>query len=263
MLERERFNRTLTGDDWRDQRKFRQRLDSLSEAHAVVAPYAHHIRLVMHTEEDIRTFGELCVVADLKKPIWANVEAFNQGFFSPRQLYSFHNWLKQFSWPVAFQLEALIRGGLMHTQDLLVHFRKEIEKLHREQPSDAASILRSFCETLRTKAPLDTVLQCYHRTLPKGGKWDKGIKNGTSKSEDGGEPERQRERDAGKFQCYHVTFTPTRMLLEGPYTSQSNRVIRQFAGYEDRFLRVDFRDEDRLQYRWAREVRITLDLHLL
>ena len=58
----------------------------------------------------------------------------------------------------------------------------------------------------------------------------------------------------GKFKCYHVTCTPTRMVLEGPYVSQSNRVIRQFAGYEDHFLRVDFRDEDRLQYRWAREV---------
>ncbi|KAH9945817.1 RNA dependent RNA polymerase-domain-containing protein [Epithele typhae] len=51
------------------------------------------------------------------------------------------------------------------------------------------------------------------------------------------------------------------MVLEGPYVSQSNRVIRQFVGYEDHFLRVDFRDEDRLQYRWAREVDGTTLLH--
>ncbi|THH11989.1 hypothetical protein EW145_g298 [Phellinidium pouzarii] len=54
--------------------------------------------------------------------------------------------------------------------------------------------------------------------------------------------------------CHHVTFTPTRMLLEGPYVTQSNRVLRRYAGYHDNFLRVDFRDEDRLQYRWDREV---------
>lgn len=42
--------------------------------------------------------------------------------------------------------------------------------------------------------------------------------------------------------------------MEGPYATQSNRIIRQFAGYEDFFIRVDFRDEDRLQYRWSREV---------
>ena len=128
MLERERFNRTLTGIDWHDQRKFRQRLDSLNEAHAVVAPYAHHIRIVLHTEADIRKFAELCTVADLKRPFWTNVEAFNKGFFSPKQLHLFEIWLQQFSWPVAFQLEALLRGGLMHTEDLMVHFRSHIEK---------------------------------------------------------------------------------------------------------------------------------------
>lgn len=249
MLERERFNRTLTGQDWMDQRKFRQRLDSLDEAHAVVAPYAHHMRLVMHTEQDILKFAELCVVAEIKRPIRANVEAFSQGFFSPRQLYTFHNWLNQFTWPVAFQLEALLRGGFLHTQDLLVHYRKDIEKLCREQPEEAADTLRYLCETIRTKDPLDTIKNCFDRVLPQGGTRDKILKNGFSRFD----TERARERDAGKFQCYHVTFTPTRMLLEGPYSSQSNRVIRQFAGYEDHFIRVDFRDEDRLQYRWARE----------
>jgi RNA-dependent RNA polymerase len=56
------------------------------------------------------------------------------------------------------------------------------------------------------------------------------------------------------FRCRHVTFTPTRMLMEGPYATQSNRIIRQYYGYEDFFIRVDFRDEDKLQYRWSREV---------
>jgi RNA-dependent RNA polymerase len=44
------------------------------------------------------------------------------------------------------------------------------------------------------------------------------------------------------------------MILEGPYVIQSNRVIRQWADYQDNFIQVDFRDEDRLQYRWDREV---------
>jgi RNA-dependent RNA polymerase len=38
------------------------------------------------------------------------------------------------------------------------------------------------------------------------------------------------------------------------YAIQSNRVIRRYKGSEDSFIRVDFRDEDRLQYRWDREV---------
>lgn len=256
MLERERFNRTLTGNDWKDQRKFRQRLDSLNEAHAVVAPYAHHIRLVLHTEDDIRKFAELCVVADLKRPIWANVETYNKGFFSPKQLHKFDAWIRQFNWPVAFQLEALLRSGLMHTEDLMVHFRARIEKLCKDYPSDAADILRHFSETLRTRDPHDTIVDCFQRVVPDDGKSIKGRKLRSV----GDQEVSPRDRDMGKFKCYHVTFTPTRMVLEGPYVSQSNRVIRQFAGYEDHFLRVDFRDEDRLQYRWAREVSIVVDM---
>jgi RNA-dependent RNA polymerase len=46
------------------------------------------------------------------------------------------------------------------------------------------------------------------------------------------------------------------MILEGSYASQSNRFIRnpEYEGYEDHFIRVDIRDEDRQQYRWDREV---------
>lgn len=261
MLERERFNRTMTGDDWKDQRKFRQRLDSLNEAHAVVAPYAHHIRLILHTEADIRKFAELCTVAELKRPFWAKVEAFNKGFFSPKQLHIFTNWLRQFSWPVAFQLEALLRGGLMHSEDLLVHFRGHIEKLYRDYPADVADVLRDFCETLRTRNTGDTHMDCFLRIAPNAGKKTKcGGRKLKSNGDQDESPDDKEIKDMGKFKCYHITFTPTRMVLEGPYVSQSNRVIRQFAGFEDHFLRVDFRDEDRLQYRWAREVSVTICL---
>jgi RNA-dependent RNA polymerase len=58
----------------------------------------------------------------------------------------------------------------------------------------------------------------------------------------------------GTFLCHHVTFTPTRMVLEGPYITQSNRVIRQFPGFEHFFVRVDFKDENRTHIRWSLEV---------
>jgi len=48
------------------------------------------------------------------------------------------------------------------------------------------------------------------------------------------------------------------MLLEGPYATQSNRVTRRYQEHDptivERFLRVEFCDEDRLAYRWDREV---------
>ncbi|KAI0780590.1 RdRP-domain-containing protein [Trametes elegans] len=250
MLERERFNRTLTGNDWHDHRKFRQRLDSLSPAHAVVAPYAHHIRVIMHTEDDIRTFARLCEDAEIQKPIWANVEAFNRGFFAPKQLHNFNLWLKQFCWPVAFQIEALLRGGFLNTEDILGYFRPRFEKLHKNYGSRAAGVLRTFCEELRTRNLKDSIIDCFQRALPESENRDKSGKVIVRKYDLG----QDKERDMGKFQCHHVTFTPTRVILEGPYVGVSNRVIRQYVGFEDHFIRVDFRDEDRLQYRWAREV---------
>ncbi|KAG8220280.1 hypothetical protein J3R82DRAFT_1374 [Butyriboletus roseoflavus] len=49
----------------------------------------------------------------------------------------------------------------------------------------------------------------------------------------------------GRYLCHHFTFTPTPAAF-GSY--QSNRVIREYKGYEDHFLRVEFGNEDRLQY---------------
>ncbi|KAI0822735.1 RdRP-domain-containing protein [Trametes gibbosa] len=252
MLERERFNRTFTGNEWNDYRKFRQRLDSLTPAHAIVAPYAHHMRVIMHTEADIYKFRELCEVAEVQRPILANVETFSRGFFSPRQLHKFHLWLQQFSYPVAFQIEALLRAGFLNTEDILGYFRPQLEKLNKEMGPKAAIVLRNFCDALRLRSPKDSLIDCFRRAMPDGtgGKHDKALRLSLKKYDE----KQEGDRDMGRFQCHHVTFTPTRVILEGPYVSVSNRVIRQFAGFEDHFLRVDFRDEDRLQYRWAREV---------
>jgi RNA-dependent RNA polymerase len=62
----------------------------------------------------------------------------------------------------------------------------------------------------------------------------------------------------GHISCHHVIITPSRILLEGPYTTQSNRVIRHYLEHDptlaERFVRVEFRDEDHLAYRWDGDV---------
>ncbi|KZT71262.1 RdRP-domain-containing protein [Daedalea quercina L-15889] len=239
MLEKQRFNRELTGDDWRDNRKFRQRLSSINDAHAVVAPYAYHMRVIMHEDQDTRTFANLCKVAGLQEPIYAKIDASKRGFFSPRRLYLVRDWVRTFDWPFAFQIEALLHNGLLHTDDLLVDLRKPIDDLYARGQVVAADFLRLFTEALRCRDMRESPVQCFKRMLPRR---ELMVKH------------KHEALDAGYFSCHHVTFTPTRMLLEGPYAIQSNRVIRKYHGYQDHFIRVDFRDEDRLQYRWAREV---------
>jgi hypothetical protein len=145
-------------------------------------------------------------------------------------------WLECLEWRVAFQLEAILHNGLLNTEDLLNHLYSPINKLCEEHGDVAGDVLRYFTDALRATPIKETPLQCFERT--------KARKLADNKS----------QLPPGTFQCHHVCFAPTRMILEGPYVIQSNRVIRKWAACRDHFIRVDFRDEDRLQYRWEREV---------
>jgi hypothetical protein len=59
--------------------------------------------------------------------------------------------------------------------------------------------------------------------------------------------------DGSLYQSFHVDVTPTTMHLDGPFTEQSNRVIRAYPDHQDYFLRVSFVDEAHLQYRFDHE----------
>ena len=160
------------------------------------------------------------------------IEALANGFFNPRRLYNLHGKLATFEWSVAFQLESLLHNGLLHTGDI-EELLPRVETLckNNKRANFVGDFLRRYQEALQFRSPRESPLRCFERVL--------------------------RDFDYSDFQCFrccHVTFTPTRMILEGPYASQSNRVIREYKGYEDHFIRVDFRDEDRLRYRWDREV---------
>jgi RNA-dependent RNA polymerase len=56
---------------------------------------------------------------------------------------------------------------------------------------------------------------------------------------------------------HHVIITPSR-ILEGPYMTQSNRAIRHYQSHDrslaEEFVCLEFRDEDRLAYRWDGDV---------
>jgi hypothetical protein len=64
---------------------------------------------------------------------------------------------------------------------------------------------------------------------------------------------RQLKLTHGKIMFHHAVITPSRILLEGPYVTQSNRIIQCYQGHDSSlvnfFLRVKFRDKDHLPYR--------------
>ncbi|KAI0075266.1 RdRP-domain-containing protein [Panus rudis PR-1116 ss-1] len=237
VFQRERFYRLLTGNEYEDNRKYRHRIDSINPSHAKISPYAHQLRLVLHEQRDVDRFVELCQIAGVQRPHRACVEANAIGFFSDKRLYETRRWLQACEWVIAFQIEAMLRNGLVNTQELFEDLRAPITRLIASTNTViAADILRIFIDALRTKESTMSALDCFNEV------WSPSVK-----------PSRPHLKP-GEFLCHHVTVTPSRIVLEGPYALQSNRVIRKYADFNHNFIRVDFRDEDKLHYRWERDV---------
>lgn len=244
MFQKEEIFRSLSDTH---EEKYRHRVGSLNAGHAVVAPYAHQLRIVLYDAGELdcgdvlKRFEHYCRTSVLHPPIQGVTIDANgrQNFFCSRRLNEIATWLRSplltSSWRVAFQIEALLHNGAANTAELM-ELRPRIEELIRCSGDTAGDIMRRFAESAARRPLAQRVFECFENVLKK-------------------KPARPRiSPPRGRFFCHHVTFTPTRLLLEGPTVTQSNRVIREYEGYEDHFLRVDFRDEDHLQYRWDRDV---------
>lgn len=245
MIQKEEIYRPLT--DPHKKGKYLHRVGSLDPGHEVVAPYAHQLRIVLYPaseydfEDVLKRFEYYCRTSSLRPPMQGvTIEANGrQNFFCRKNINEIAIWLRSpvlsSNWRVAFQVETLLHNAIANTVELM-ELRPRIEELIHAFGDTAGDIMRRFVEAAARRPLGQRVFQCFESVLKK---------------------RTQRPRASpprGRFFCHHVTFTPTRMLLEGPTITQSNRVIREYEGYEDHFLRVDFRDEDRLQYRWDRDV---------
>ena len=234
-------------EDWDYESKYRERVCALNERHAAVAPYAHHLRILLFDDGDdfkgdvLDRFTRFCKIAGLHPPFrGVEIEASCRKFFGPKELANITKWLRGLSanWRVAFQIDALLRNGTANTVEVL-ELKPKIDELIDRHREIAGEIMRYFAEAAANRPPVQSLQKCFETVLQRRLR------------------RRRLGNHEGRFFCHHVTFTPSRLLLEGPNITQSNRVIREYRGYEDFFLRVDFRDEDRLQYRWDRDVDAT------
>jgi RNA-dependent RNA polymerase len=143
-------------------------------------------------------------------------------------------------WKNAFQIESYLRGGLLNTHDLLVTLQKPIENAIEYYGNEASEFLSLFYVDLKAR------------------KMDKDPKTCLEEMRKKHQTITPLRLAPGHISCHHIIITPSRILLEGPYTTQSNRVIRKYQDLDpalaERFVRVEFRDEDRLSYRWDGDV---------
>lgn len=98
-----------------------------------------------------------------------------------------------------------------------------------------------FISTRNQLGTFSRLLFCAHDQLQKKRQLEKMPDTGiyVTKSE-------LRAPNTNLFLLRKVYITPSTIFYEGPFREESCVVTRQFAQYQDRFLRVSFRDEGRL-----------------
>ncbi|KAK2460832.1 hypothetical protein APHAL10511_007302 [Amanita phalloides] len=236
--------------DETDREKHKRRVGSINDTHTPVAPFAYHLRLVLFNDrmrDILDTFEEMCQSCGIAKNAiirskFPNViEARKFGFFTPTRIYKLKKEISKFPWGVAFQLEALLYNGILHSQDvedLLPRVRKLCNLFPQNNNQYVAFFLRRYAEALRIRPPRESPMRCFERVRKEYSWLDSKLSK-------------------GNVLCCHVTFTPSRILMEGPYAIQSNRIVREYETFEEHFLRVDFGEEDRLSYKWERDVDLT------
>ncbi|SPO31371.1 related to RNA-dependent RNA polymerase [Ustilago trichophora] len=146
---------------------------------------------------------------------------------------------------VAYQFDKLLRNGL-YSPTVLEILKSNTRRLIKCYSVEfAARVLESLATTSRQVQVRDRGTKC----LLGKGKLQQRIEV---------EEQRLRRQDAmeadpldhaqmvspATAQVYHVTITPTRVLLEGPFMDASNRVLRLFPEFGSHFIRVAFADED-------------------
>jgi RNA-dependent RNA polymerase len=235
MKDQNRFSEGI----WHKRRyKAFDRISALNDAHARVAPYAHQLRVVLADERDLLEFEAICQEMKCQRlptPDY-RVDASAMRFFRKDFIGLASHWIRTIEWKSAFQIESYLRCGLLTTYDLLVGLRDPIESVILDYDLAASELLRLFSVALQTRSPSETPNACLARLRAE---------YPTIKS---------LKLVQGHILCHHVIITPSRILLEGPYPTQSNRVIRHYQNHDptlvEYFVRVEFRDEDRLAYRW-------------
>jgi RNA-dependent RNA polymerase len=243
-FEQEGYNNRRPGDfERKGKYKTRDRISAIDDAHAGIAEYAHHLRIVLAEQDDLLQFEKICHIAQCEpRPVRVpRVDANAMQFFRPRDLYHVQRWIKTMDWKNAFQIEAYLRGGLLNTHDLLVTLQKPIEDAIKYYGAESGEFLRLLHVDLKARKMDKDPKECLEEMREKY----KGAITPLRLAQD-------------HISCHHVIITPSRILLEGPYTTQSNRVIRKYQDLDpalaERFVRVEFRDEDRLAYRWDGDV---------
>jgi hypothetical protein len=202
---------------------------------------------VVFRQSNLNTFIDLAKTAGVHHIQKFQVATERRGLFDRTRLQRVQADIQSVDWPVAFQLEALLRSLYLDATELLEIIPQVKSHVQEHGSHYVATLLRAFAGKVcdmpcSSKNTVKTVLDCLdetHQALVK-----QTVLNWQPST-----------MEQSLYQTSHVTVTPTTILLTGPFLEKSNRVIRRYQkNHQENFLRVEFREEDGFQYRFDRGI---------
>jgi RNA-dependent RNA polymerase len=180
------------------------------EGHAMIAQFTSTSLLVtFESEQDRHTFERLCAVANLRKRRQRMILTVSRQLFSVPNLQRIQSWLAKLNWTIAFQCLSLLHRSLLNPVELFQISAHIHWLLSNGDVFWAEEVMITFGDNLSTlrkdsraavfpKTVMDCLLAAVRCITP-------AYMSAKSLS------------SANMLKCRHVTFTPTNMLLDGPY----------------------------------------------
>lgn len=208
------------------------------------------LRVVLKHDFELSTFRVLAEQAELKPLQMLNYKCDHRSLFSEEVLRRVESWLPTLPRPVAIQVERLLYERLMDAREML-ELGSEIERLVLTHgKTNAGYILTAFAAELNALPLYMEDAQTAALAVPE---LLQSIADDPGKY---GLHHDSRVSTAHDVLTLHVTISPSSVSITGPTHDSSNRILRQFPGFEDRFIRVAFADDDGQQYRYKADVNI-------
>ncbi|KAE8266717.1 hypothetical protein A4X09_0g5627 [Tilletia walkeri] len=215
----------------------RTRTSALSDKHAVVSPFCWVYALeYIDMAECARFFKRnerRLGVPTMMMPS-RNV---GPAPFSPNMLKEVNDWIRQLDFQLAFQLEAWMYNRYILPEEIL-ELKPNIELLSKEHGSKAVAMaikdLSSSIPYRDAFEGLEAASRCDVEEIKR-----RLLRHFHSTSR----LRFVREKHNTGVEVHAITVTPTAIYYEGPNVDPGNRIIRQYPGHEDNYLRVRFADE--------------------
>jgi RNA-dependent RNA polymerase len=219
----------------------RDRLVTLDESRGNIFAFLRVMRITFDGQFALRDFKSKARSFGLT--IYEeNYDLSKQQLFSPLIMDYFREWLKGVPFDIAFQIDGLVSRCRFNPKELRKMKRQinaAIEKYGEMAICDCIRLLEQRREEDTEGLPASQLFANILNDLDR----DRAMKQ-----------PRQSNQSGEIFHCHRVTVTPTSLILSGPLPDETNRVLRRYMDYQSHFIRVEFRDEDRLHLRLDREV---------